>query len=207
MRGRPAGIPFSCSSGRCLGQKLYDAVCLPTFSHQCAEPTETLRCRDFLLDSQHACGTVHATKKPLSDAALWPRPRCREQDAELVPMPFLLCCSGCHANLQIPDEASGKLVRCPRCKFVFPAKKPAPPRPPGPAVVEPVDRQRPRRETCVFISHAVADQDFVDTAVHQFFEKHAIDTWYSSHDIAGGANWLQQIMEGLNKSDWFVLVL
>jgi cellulose biosynthesis protein BcsQ len=122
-------------------------------------------------------------------------------------MPFLLCCSGCHANLQIPDDATGKLVRCPRCKFVFSAKKPAPPAPRGPAAVEPVDGQPPRRETCVFISHAAADQQFVDTEVHQFFKNHDIATWYSSHDIAGGANWLQEIMEGLNKSDWFVLVL
>src|SRR6202011_5571829 len=62
-------------------------------------------------------------------------------------------------------------------------------------------------DACVFISHCSADRKFVDAAVHSFFKSHNIDTWFSPQDIPGGADWYKHIMEGLNKSDWFVIVM
>ncbi len=115
--------------------------------------------------------------------------------------------SGCKAQLTVPENCDGKKVRCPKCTLIFVVKAPLPP----PAAVVPVVdvsiTSTQSADTRVFISHCVKDKAFVDSKVHQFFKAHNIATWICTQDIAAGAIFQQHITDGLNKSDWFVVVL
>lgn len=123
-------------------------------------------------------------------------------------MPLQTCPNGkCKANLHVPERLIGKKVKCPKCSCQFPVKQPpAPPRL-DPPPVEKLDDSGLLNETRVFISHSVGDKEIVGTAILQFLRDHNVATWICTDDISGGANFEQKIVEGLNKSDWFVVVL
>ena len=59
--------------------------------------------------------------------------------------------------------------------------------------------------TRIFVSHASQDRPaFVDGFV-ELLRRHYLDTWFSPRDIAAGS-WEQAIRDGLDLSDWFVVV-
>jgi hypothetical protein len=59
----------------------------------------------------------------------------------------------------------------------------------------------------VFISHSTKDRDFVEgilvPAIHGF----GLETWYSKNDIKATDRWERSILNGLESSDWFLIVM
>lgn len=58
----------------------------------------------------------------------------------------------------------------------------------------------------VFVSHAVADEKFVDRLVSTL-RRHDIVAWYSATDLVGGMQWQEEIGAALNRCDSFIVVL
>jgi RNA polymerase sigma factor (sigma-70 family) len=59
----------------------------------------------------------------------------------------------------------------------------------------------------VFISHSNEDCSFVEAELLPLLAKHGIDTWYSQVNIQTADQWEQKIREGLEESDWFLVVM
>jgi hypothetical protein len=58
----------------------------------------------------------------------------------------------------------------------------------------------------VFISYASEDSKFVDELVNKL-QLRSVDVWYAKHEIKIGDSIVQKINEGINNSDWLLLVL
>lgn len=67
--------------------------------------------------------------------------------------------------------------------------------------VEPPKQQR------VFVSHATKDRDFVEREIIGTLEKNGVATWYSKVDIQSAAEWHRSILQGLESTDWFLIVM
>jgi cellulose biosynthesis protein BcsQ len=120
-------------------------------------------------------------------------------------MNFEYSCPKCTVKLRIPDTAVGKRVRCPRCAELFKIdKKSDHAKTNGTSDGKPPP---PTREARIFISHDHQDQKFVEKMIQPFFNDHGIRTWYDRQNIMGGTQWKDAIVEGLNSSDWFAVVL
>jgi serine/threonine protein kinase len=65
----------------------------------------------------------------------------------------------------------------------------------------------PQKQKQVFVSHASKDRDFVEREIIATLEKNGIATWYSKVDIQSGVEWHRSILQGLQSSDWFLLVM
>lgn len=61
--------------------------------------------------------------------------------------------------------------------------------------------------TRVFISHSTADRALVEQLVVEPLERSQVETWYSRIAIRTAADWERSILEGLETSDWFLLVM
>ncbi len=59
----------------------------------------------------------------------------------------------------------------------------------------------------VFVSHATADRDFVRKEILGLLRAIGLSPWYSEDDITTASHWERAILHGLEKSDWFVIVL
>src|SRR5207247_1073322 len=59
----------------------------------------------------------------------------------------------------------------------------------------------------VFVSHSHWDCKFVETNIVFPLHNHGINPWYSGESIPSGAHWERQILQGLEKCDWFLLVM
>ena len=61
--------------------------------------------------------------------------------------------------------------------------------------------------TKVFISHATEDRDFIDREIVGLLRDRGIEVWYAQDAIRGADHWEKSIKEGLNSSEWFLVVL
>ena len=59
----------------------------------------------------------------------------------------------------------------------------------------------------VFISHSQYDQPFVDQVLLPVFRSQGITVWYSKDDIKTSEEWERMIVQGLEDSEWFLVVL
>ncbi|MFT5015198.1 MAG: serine/threonine protein kinase, partial [Dinoroseobacter sp.] len=59
----------------------------------------------------------------------------------------------------------------------------------------------------VFISHTTADREFVEEHIVGFLESNGINTWYSKAEIQSASEWERGILQGLQESAWFLLVM
>lgn len=59
----------------------------------------------------------------------------------------------------------------------------------------------------LFISHASSDRQFVDEELTGLLNALGFDVWYCVENIKTGSQWEQDIKTGLEKSDWFILVM
>jgi len=59
----------------------------------------------------------------------------------------------------------------------------------------------------VFISHCSADRDFVESEIVQPLNQAGIDTWYCKHNVDSGRMWQEQILQGLQACDTFLVVM
>lgn len=64
-----------------------------------------------------------------------------------------------------------------------------------------------RKQERVFISHSSNDRDFVEQEIIAFLEKNGIATWYSKVDIQSAVEWERSILQGLQSTQWFLLVM
>lgn len=87
-------------------------------------------------------------------------------------------------ELREPDQRAGHVYKQYHLKRLTPAIKPL-----------------------VFISHSHKDRAFVEQALIAELARFNIDTWYSRDDIKGGSSWVRSISEGLDNSDWVVVVV
>jgi hypothetical protein len=61
--------------------------------------------------------------------------------------------------------------------------------------------------TTVFVSHSTKDRAAVESLIIEPLEKSGAQIWYSKESIRGGQEWQQQIVNGLEKSEYFLVVL
>lgn len=59
----------------------------------------------------------------------------------------------------------------------------------------------------VFISHATEDRAFVENELVPELQQLGIEIWYSRTDIRAGTLYERSIREGLNSSEWFLVVV
>lgn len=59
----------------------------------------------------------------------------------------------------------------------------------------------------VFVSHSALDREFVEREIVSLLTLHDIRVWYSQQDIQTAAQWHLSILKGLEKCDWFLVVL
>jgi serine/threonine protein kinase len=59
----------------------------------------------------------------------------------------------------------------------------------------------------VFVSHSSKDRDFVEQEIVSILENAGIATWYSKVDIQTASEWGRSILQGLQSSEWFLLVM
>jgi len=59
----------------------------------------------------------------------------------------------------------------------------------------------------VFISHSTHDQPFIEREILPFLHDLGVQTWYSKVDIPLAGEWQPKIVEGLERSDWFLVVI
>ncbi len=59
----------------------------------------------------------------------------------------------------------------------------------------------------VFISHSTRDRDFVEQHIVGLLESNGIDTWYSKVSIQSASEWERSILNGLEQSNWFLVVM
>ena len=61
--------------------------------------------------------------------------------------------------------------------------------------------------TTVFVSHSSQDREFVERYLIPFLTAHGVRTWYCKESIASGSHWERAIRDGLESSDWFLVVI
>ena len=59
----------------------------------------------------------------------------------------------------------------------------------------------------IFISHASHDREFVEQHIVGFLESNGIATWYSKVAIQSAVEWERSILQGLEGTSWFLLVM
>lgn len=59
----------------------------------------------------------------------------------------------------------------------------------------------------VFISHSTKDRDFVEQHIVGLLESNGIATWYSKVSIQSASEWERSILNGLEQSSWFLIVM
>ncbi|HYQ04077.1 MAG TPA: toll/interleukin-1 receptor domain-containing protein [Polyangiaceae bacterium] len=59
----------------------------------------------------------------------------------------------------------------------------------------------------VFVSHATANRKWVEREVIRYLEIEGIRTWYAKTSIGTSAQWEREILRGMEKCDWFLLVV
>jgi hypothetical protein len=59
----------------------------------------------------------------------------------------------------------------------------------------------------VFVSHATPDREFIERHLIPFLQGHGVKTWYCKEQIGTGAHWERAIRDGLESSDWFLVVV
>lgn len=59
----------------------------------------------------------------------------------------------------------------------------------------------------VFISHSTKDRDFVEKHIVGLLESNGIATWYSKVSIQSASEWERSILNGLEQSSWFLVVM
>lgn len=59
----------------------------------------------------------------------------------------------------------------------------------------------------VFISHSHLDRDFVDHQLVAPFAACGIETWYCRDDIRAGEAWVQEVAKGIEKCNWFAVLV
>jgi hypothetical protein len=59
----------------------------------------------------------------------------------------------------------------------------------------------------VFISHSSRDRSFVEGEILPLLKRRGIATWYSEADIRTAEQWEKSIRQGLEGSDWFLVVM
>ena len=59
----------------------------------------------------------------------------------------------------------------------------------------------------VFISHSTQDRDFVEQHIVSLLESNGIATWYSKVSIQSASEWERSILNGLEQSSWFLVVM
>ncbi len=59
----------------------------------------------------------------------------------------------------------------------------------------------------VFISHASADRSFVEHQLVPVLRLHGVTPWYSTQDVPSASRWESAIRQGLQSSEWFLVVL
>jgi len=59
----------------------------------------------------------------------------------------------------------------------------------------------------LFISHASSDREFVELELMGLLTALGFDVWFAEEDISTAEHWERSILDGLKKSDWFVLVM
>lgn len=67
-------------------------------------------------------------------------------------------------------------------------------------------RKKPKIPREVFLSHANTDHQFAKWLKSEL-HRHGIAVWYSETQIIGAQQWHDEIGKGLNRCDWFLLVL
>jgi hypothetical protein len=58
----------------------------------------------------------------------------------------------------------------------------------------------------LFLSHSVADRDFVETLANAL-RRHGVPVWYSEKNLIGAQQWHDEIGAALRRCDWFAVVL
>lgn len=59
----------------------------------------------------------------------------------------------------------------------------------------------------LFISHSREDRTFVDHQLVEPLNRSGVETWYCSDDIPMAEEWVRAVHEGLDKCNWFVVVV
>ena len=59
----------------------------------------------------------------------------------------------------------------------------------------------------VFVSHSTKDRAFVEQEIVSVLENNGIATWYSKVDIQTAVEWERSILQGLQSTEWFLLVM
>jgi hypothetical protein len=59
----------------------------------------------------------------------------------------------------------------------------------------------------VFVSHSSLDRAWVETEVVRPLEVNGIQTWYAPTRIESAAQWEREILRGMERCDWFLLVV
>lgn len=59
----------------------------------------------------------------------------------------------------------------------------------------------------VFVSHSTNDRPVVDGVIVPLLQQAGLETWYSKDDIKPAQNFQQEIVQGLEKCQWFLLVM
>jgi serine/threonine protein kinase len=59
----------------------------------------------------------------------------------------------------------------------------------------------------IFISHAEADRERVEREVIRALESHGFRTWYCREDVRSASLWERAILDALESSDWFLVVM
>jgi hypothetical protein len=78
---------------------------------------------------------------------------------------------------------------------------------PEAAAQAPADARPASTTLRVFISHASADRHEVEQEVIALLRRHGLDPWYARTEILTASEWQREILSGLKKSDWFLVVL
>lgn len=67
-------------------------------------------------------------------------------------------------------------------------------------------RKQARIPREVFLSHANRDHRFANWLKEEL-QRHGVPVWYSETQIVGAQQWHDEIGKGLDRCDWFLLVL
>jgi serine/threonine protein kinase len=59
----------------------------------------------------------------------------------------------------------------------------------------------------VFVSHSSKDRAWVEREIVGFLERNGVPTWYAKADIHSAEQWERTIVQGLESSPWFLLVM
>ena len=59
----------------------------------------------------------------------------------------------------------------------------------------------------LFVSHSTFDRPFVESQLIPFLNSHGVRTWYSKEAICSGSQWEKAIRDGLQSSEWFLVVV